>query len=377
MENSDETKKIKVINLSIDKKLFDENSLVVKRFNSYGKYMKELHVIVYTGPGYVEKQIGSNVFVYPTNTAFTPLYFFDAFKIAKKIIKSNFVVTSQDAFTHIVGILLKKKFNVKLQLQYHTDFMSPFFRRESIKNYLRFVVYSYSLKFADGVRVVSERIKRSIEKYKCSIVDVLPLIIDGTHTPHYVENEHNHRYLQFKFVFLIASRLEKEKNVIMAIRAFSKIITHYPDAGLVIVGSGSQLLFLKKIVHNLNIEKNVVFEGWSNQLNDYYQSADAFLLPSNYEGYAVSLVEAALYGLSIVTTDVGLVGDVFVDKTDALVSDVGDVTSFKDNMLRLIEDTYIYERLKVTAHAKATTQVMNLDTYSKLNASLLTKLHEI
>ncbi len=141
---------MKVLMLSLDKNIFQEGSDVRSWMVEYGKLTEELRIIVYTKPGFKAERISGNTWVYPTNSRFNFLYFVQGYKIAKNFLKSGkFLVTSQDAMTNLLALALKIKFKAKFQAQIHTDFSSPWFRKESLKNFLRFLVYHFSLRYAD------------------------------------------------------------------------------------------------------------------------------------------------------------------------------------------------------------------------------------
>ena len=139
---------MKILMLSTDLKIFESGSESEKRIKDYGSLVEELHVIVKaasdssTSLGAGKQQAASiigNVFLYPTNDRHKFLYFFNAYRIGKSIIRNwkleirNCVITAQDPFeTGLVGYWLKRKYKPPLQLQVHTDFLSPYFLRKSI-----------------------------------------------------------------------------------------------------------------------------------------------------------------------------------------------------------------------------------------------------
>ncbi|PIR97668.1 MAG: hypothetical protein COT91_00240, partial [Candidatus Doudnabacteria bacterium CG10_big_fil_rev_8_21_14_0_10_41_10] len=84
----------------------------------------------------------------------------------------------------------------------------------------------------------------------------------------------------------------------------------HPKVGLVVVGDGSNSESLQRIAYKLQLQNNIIFESWSDDLVSYYKTADLFLNTSNFEGYGMTLIEAAASGCPVLTTDVGLVGDV-------------------------------------------------------------------
>jgi len=110
----------------------------------------------------------------------------------------------------------------------------------------------------------------------------------------------------------MASRLTKEKNIGLAIKAMKEVVKVNPGVGLVIVGSGPEEDKLKQKTRESEIEKKVIFEPWTNDLPSYYKTCDLFLLTSWYEGYGMTLVEAKATGCKIISTDVGVAREIGV-----------------------------------------------------------------
>ena len=119
------------------------------------------------------------------------------------------------------------------------------------------------------------------------------------------------KYPQFDKIVLMASRLEKEKNIQLAINSWPGVLKEFPKAGLVIVGSGSCEKDLRSCALRL-APSNVIIESWADfgTLVSYYKTADVFLNTSLFEGYGMTLVEAQVAGCRIVSTDVGVAKEV-------------------------------------------------------------------
>tara|TARA_B100000315_G_scaffold250900_1_gene284666 strand:- start:2794 stop:3861 length:1068 start_codon:yes stop_codon:yes gene_type:complete len=310
----------------------------------YGALADKLDIIVCTSTESFGESvvISDKVRAYPTNSNSKLWYVKDVLSTVNRAnIHDIDLVTAQDPFeTGLSGWLVARKKRAKLQLQIHTDFMSKYFRGESFKNRIRIWIAKWLLPKADSIRVVSERIKRSLSRVvrDMSKVVVLPIFVDIASIKNTKAKIDLHaKYPQFDFVILMASRIEKEKNIELAINAMREIIKSHPKIGLVITGKGALEKELKSKVSRLGLSNNIVFEGWVNDLAPYYKTADVFLNTSDYEGYGRTLISAAAAGCPIITTDVGLVGEI-INKDNCLVIPVGDLKALEDSILKLRTD---------------------------------------
>ena len=310
---------MKVIMISTDRKAFEEGSEVRERFGKYGSLVDELHIIVFAEKklSFKSEKLSQSVFLYPTNSSSKLRYINDAVKIGNSISKAD-LITTQDPFeTGIVGVTLARKLKAKLEVQLHTDFLNPDFKKKNIKNIFRVPIGRMVLKKADGIRVVSNRIKESIEKKlpRVKVIPaVLPIFVDTDEIKNApISTDLHKKYPQFEHITLMVSRLEKEKNIGKIIRIFKDVAQNHPRAGLIVVGDGSERKALESAVKRLKIGSNVIFEGWQNELASYYKTSDLFLNTSLYEGYGRTIVEALASGTPVLSTDVGIAAEVGAD----------------------------------------------------------------
>lgn len=331
---------MKILSISSDRKVFEEGSAMRARTREYGRLVDEMHIIVCAKNSHQHKDtvLPPNIFLYPTNTRTRFGHIFSAIIHARALARRGVrfdVVTAQDPFElGVTAFLIARMIGAKLHLQIHTDFMSPYFIKESLINRIRSMIAKLLVRRADALRVVSERIKNSLQGVD-GPVRVLPIFIDVEHiTQSLVVKNLKSIYPQFEKHILMASRLSPEKNIELAILSMSEVVKKSPTTGLIIVGSGDQEKALREKVRTLTIQSNVVFEGWQNDLISYYKTADIFLLTSNYEGYGMTIVEALAAGCPVVATDVGCVGEIMHHGVHGLVVPVGD----KDAIVRAILD---------------------------------------
>jgi len=328
----------RLLMISTDRKLLEEGSAVRVRHAAYAKEWDEVHIIVYAkrhlnlaqkseilNPKQARNQkfeevetettIAPNCWAYSTRSRLKGMNAFGAIRLGRFIISQRGItdITCQDPFmTAIAASSLKKRFpELKWEIQVHTDVGSPNFSY-TIGNRIRRSLALTHLPRADKIRVVSGRIKTFLTEklgIAASKIEVRPIVVDTSFiTSAPITVDLHKKYPHFKKIVLMASRLEAEKNISLALNSLPIVLKAIPNAGLVIVGSGGRAYSLKAKAHRLGIGSSAVFESWADkvELASYYKTADAFLSTSLYEGYGLTFVEAKAAGCLIVSTDVGV-----------------------------------------------------------------------
>jgi glycosyltransferase involved in cell wall biosynthesis len=343
----------KVLSIGRDKNadIFNKDSAVAKRNIEYGRKLEEVHVVVFAlkKSGLKSFKLSDNVTVYPTNSISKWFYVLDAVRLGQKIIKDNdfspqnSVVTTQDPFDcGLVGWVVSSKFNIPLHLQIHTDFLSSYFKNSFFQT-VRVMWAKFILPKANGVRVVSKRIADSILNAGIKLKtkpQILPIRIDlDSINVSKTENYMRENFPQFSFVIFMASRLTEEKRIEDALLVLKKIVLEYPTVGLVIAGTGPKFRVLANETKKLGISNNVVFLGQRNDIPDLMKSAQCFLSTSEFEGYGMSIIEAGLSRVPVVTTDVGVANEILKDGLNSFVCRVGDVSCLSSKIIDFINDS--------------------------------------
>lgn len=284
-----------------DENIFDPRSRVRERMMKYAALVDQLSIVVRTKRGYARFEEG-NLRVYPTNSRSRVLSPFDFGRISRQISQVDLITASHDPFlAGVVGWLVAHRKKAPFEFQIHTDLLSPFFAGESFVNKIRLFIASFLIPRADHIRVVGERIRRSltergIPRERVVVIPVSSGFVPKERTPG----------KQFRVVSL--GRLTREKNFALGLRAFADFLRSYPDSVYELVGTGPEERSLKSLALSLGISDRVVFTPWVQDVAEVYSRASIVLVTSNYEGYGLILVEAALAGVPIVSTDVGVIG---------------------------------------------------------------------
>lgn len=95
-------------------------------------------------------------------------------------------------------------------------------------------------------------------------------------------------------------------------------------AGLVVLGEGPMEDDLRALVRRLSLEDRVRFLGFRSDVADVVAAADVFCLSSVWEGVPLSVQEAILLGVPVVSTDVGGMSEIVVDGRSGRLVPAGD-----------------------------------------------------
>ena len=361
---------MKLLIISQDPAILREDSSAHQRVRFYAGTGDEWHMIVMSEEVHVARAY-TNLFVYPACARSRILQRFQAYRRAAALCRAmHFDVISAQGpdETGLIAFALSRRFHIPLQLQVHTDVMSKWYRKASWKEFARYYLAQFLLPRAQCIRVVSERIAKSIAshfQYPLSCLSILPIFtdiknfIDATH-----DEKIEARFRNYSFKMIAVGRfMEKEKNFSLLFFMMREFVTLCPDALLVVVGEGPDRKYYESMRHRHHLEKNVIIEPWRNDLASFYQSFDLFLLPSNFEGWGAAVLEAMASGLAVVMTDVGLAGEVITDGENGRVVPVGSVKDFFSAINDLYRDQK--KRYLFAERGRATVQQYVEETKSR------------
>lgn len=352
---------LNVLLISLDSTLaIDEDNMTSNsktRHIEYAKHLENLHIVVKTSREIRHRliKITNNLFVYPTSSLNRYFFLFDAYKFASKICKENKIdlIITQDPFiTGLIGWLLKKKYNIPLNIQLAADMINNrYFIKESIFNFFLNELGKWIIKKGDTIRVSTLREKeklllQGIDRIK---IHYVPFFIDFSSFGQCDDNDIRQLNLNGKFdkIVLSVSRLTKQKNIETLIQSIPYIIRKYPKCLFLIVGSGPEAKHLKKLASNLGVEEFIKFQGSVKygDIPSYFNAADIFVTTSYYEGTCMVIQEAAAARKPIIATPHSGAQDALRDGHTGFIVDFGDYIGLSKKILYLLENDEISQTI--------------------------------
>jgi glycosyltransferase involved in cell wall biosynthesis len=140
-------------------------------------------------------------------------------------------------------------------------------------------------------------------------------------------------------VILYVGDLGGHKSVSKLVSIMPVILRGVPEAKLLVVGGGSGHNALRRLALSLGVDQGVKVTG---QLADEdvlsaFAQSDAFALPSENESFGIVLLEAAISGLPIVSTPVGVAPELVIAGSNGYLARSCD-GEFAEKLIEVLQD---------------------------------------
>lgn len=328
-----------------------------QRQRRYAEKFDSYTVIVKTDSGVDQRVDDGPLSVVPTASRNRYAFMLDAYRMAAARCQcgSVDVITVQDPFAvGLVGWALKRRFDVPLHVQIHTDFLgNEGWRTESMDHRIYQRLGEFVLPRADAVRAGTEYEAAKIRKLVPDnvAVSVAPVSMPLDELTGAVSASERRSVrcslgAGIRPIVLFVGRLVSQKDLTRWLNIAARVRDAADTEPLfLIVGDGPKRERLERKVREFSFTDDLVFSGRVSfaELRKYYQSSDIFFITSKHEGTSRVVVEALSCGLPVVATPfAGAIENVSEGNT-GFVSDDDDV--LVQQLARLTDDESERERM--------------------------------
>ena len=200
-----------------------------------------------------------------------------------------------------------------------------------------------------------------------------------TYIPNSVDTEYYTPFISKRWDFpiniLFVGRLSEEKGVNILLHAMMQVVGKgFNDLSLTIAGDGPLREELEEKVNDLAITKYVRFVGSINNVIQYYHNSHVLVIPSNWEGLPLVLLEGMACGLAIVASNLGGNQEGIEDGINGLLFSPGQVTELSSKIIYFLEHLGKAKEMGKISREKAVAHFslrQNIHKYVELYKSLL------
>ena len=210
----------------------------------------------------------------------------------------------------------------------------------------------------DGMVVRNPNVKSWAEEHSNGEVVQIPTAVH----PEKYTDDGDEKYL------LYGGRLSSEKNIGHLIRAFSSLGSSIRgEYTLAIVGEGPEKASLKSLADNHGVADSVNFYPWleKSEFVEVISRATCAVLPSEYEGMPVFVLEAMACGKPVIGSDIPGIRQLISHGETGLLFDKRDIASLTARIERLLSAPRERERLGRNARRRVQTKYNFADVASQ------------
>ncbi|MBR8066882.1 glycosyltransferase family 4 protein [Burkholderia ambifaria] len=151
-----------------------------------------------------------------------------------------------------------------------------------------------------------------------------------------------------------AGRLSEQKGLEALIEALAAVNLTSGPLDLVMAGEGDTRRW-KAYAERLGVADRVRFAGWlaGSHKSRFYQEATLFCLPSRFESFGIAALEAMFYGLPVVATRVGGLGELVDDGVTGYLVEPDDAAALARVIRDIVRDPALRERMGRAARERA------------------------
>ena len=125
------------------------------------------------------------------------------------------------------------------------------------------------------------------------------------------------------------------------------------EAKLILIGDGPERVPMEVLSRQRGLDKDIIFLGNQDRVEDLLQWGDVFLLPSEKESFGLAALEAMASGLPVFSTNVGGLTEVNVHGETGYLVNVGDTTMLAKHVCEAIGNKKTLSQLKTNAKARS------------------------
>lgn len=268
-----------------------------------------------------------------------------AYRIAKFCRDNNIDIIQSHFLRESFVAVLAKLFYPKVKVIWTMHLIYE--EKRSILNFLN----KFFSRGTSAIICVSDAVKQSLAEKGISCKKLVT-VLNGVDTeyfkPTYNGNIREELGLEKDDVLLTTvSRFQEIKGHDFLIDVLNELKMNYDiKFKALLVGDGEEMDNIKNKVHNLNLENQVIFAGYREDIPRILTESDVYISPSKNEAISFSIMEALACGVPVVATEVGGVPEVINKGKCGIMVNYGDEKEFAKAIFQLYNNKSEYEEMK-------------------------------
>lgn len=174
-------------------------------------------------------------------------------------------------------------------------------------------------------------------------------MLHAAHRPYHQAKSHASDEKKDQIV-LYTGRIEYRKGSLVLLDAVPRVLEVCPNTRFVLAGARHNSIdpsTLEKALQRTHAVDRISCLGhrpW-HELIELYRTADVFVMPSYYETFGISVIEAMAFGLPVVATNAGGLPEVVEDGVTGLLVAPGDSEALAEALISLLANSKVRQKM--------------------------------
>jgi len=274
--------------------------------------------------------------------------------------------------SNVFGIILKKIWFKNIKLIFHEH-------GEIFQNHILYNVFMRaSRNQVDKIIAVSNNTKEKlifrtgIDKNK---IIVLPNFVDfnvfnRSNIKWNIEDEKNKLGIKKdEFVVGFVGRLAKVKGCEYLLKALPYLDFPYK---VIIAGDGPEKNNLNELAKSLKVDNKIIFLGYREDVVYIYSLLDSLIVPSIFESFGLSVVEAQCMSIPVIATDTNALNELIKNKENGLLFELKNPIDLSEKIKLLYQDGEL--RSELIKNSLENVKKFDLKNYTVMLNNIYNKL---
>ncbi len=144
-------------------------------------------------------------------------------------------------------------------------------------------------------------------------------------------------------------RFDTVKGLDVFIRALAKLQQQGREFRATLGGAGVEERRLRRMLTELDLRQRVTMPGWVEDVETFLSGADLLCVPARSDAFGLTPLQGAIAGVPLVLSRATGHLEMFAPEREALFCDIDDPDSTARQMLRILDDSALAERLRSAA----------------------------
>lgn len=246
----------------------------------------------------------------------------------------------------------------------HVHFYNTVHDVPDFTSYAKWQIIAENL-ICDKIIAISHTVEKEIVKRKVANKKIIT-IFNAVNTEKFLPKNTKETFCIDNIVIGNVARFIPEKKgqntLINAIKILKK---KYPQIQCHFAGAADdahqeEYHLLLDSISDSNLKDNIFFHGNVENIPSFLDKIDIFVLPSIYEGFGISLIEAMSMGIRCIASNVDGPSEIIYSRDLGLLFDVNSVTDLVEKLDYMIMHYYDYDSNKISSYIKDKYNIHNM-----------------